>query len=163
MSEGGIVTEWNRRGYLFWWVQIPGWLLLIYLVFAQGITAFSYDLGVAIGTQEPASRITDVGVAFWYGFALGDLLIYIPLLCAGLIGHARGARWGQLLLAAAMGITAYWPVVCLAALVKACGASGWNISSEIQYWIVCVTVFVWGIFGLSVIVKDVVKQEKVRE
>ena len=55
------------------------------------------------------------------------------------------------------------PLVCLAALVKACGASGWNISSEIQYWIVCVTVFVWGIFGLSVIVKDVVKQEKVRE
>ena len=74
---------------------MPGWLLLAYLIYAQGISAFSYELGVAMGTQEPSHRISEVGAAFWYGFALGDLLIYIPVLCAGLIGHVRGARWGR--------------------------------------------------------------------
>ena len=73
-----------RRGFSFWAVQGPGWLLLIYLIVAQGITAFSYDLGVAMGTQEPAELITEVGTAFWYGFAFADLVIYIPLLLAGL-------------------------------------------------------------------------------
>ena len=43
----------RNRGANFWAIQLPGWLLLIYLVYAQGITAFGYDIGVAMGTQEP--------------------------------------------------------------------------------------------------------------
>jgi hypothetical protein len=42
----------SKYGASFWGLQIPGWLLLIYLVYAQGITAFGYDIGVAMGTQE---------------------------------------------------------------------------------------------------------------
>jgi hypothetical protein len=55
----------RKRKASFWMLQVPGWLLLAYLVYAQGITAFGYQLGVQMGTQEPAETITEVGAAFW--------------------------------------------------------------------------------------------------
>jgi len=122
------MTTTRKRGFSFWAFQGLGWLLLIYLIYAQGISALNFELGVAMGTQEPVKVVTEVGVAFWYGFALGDLLVYIPILCLGLIGHLRGTHWGRIALAAALGITVYWPVVSLAALVDARDAAGWNVS-----------------------------------
>ena len=144
----------HKQGKAFWGIQIPGWLLLIYLVYAQGITAFGYDLGVSMGTQEPVESITEVGAAFWYGFAFGDLLIYIPVLLAGLIGHIRAKRWGVICMASALGITVYWPIVCLAALVHARGAPGWNIADETPYWIVLLLVAAWGVWGLIAITRE---------
>lgn len=144
----------KRRGSVFWALQAPGWLLLIYLVYAQGITAFSYDLGVAMGTQEPAETITEVGTAFWYGFAIGDLLIYIPILLVGLVGHARGTQWGRVGLAAALGITAYWPIVCLVAMGSARDAAGWNVPNEASYWVVCTVIAVWGAWGLLTVMRE---------
>jgi len=132
----------------FWSIQCPGWLLLAYLVYAQGITAFGYEIGVRMGTQEPASEITEVGAAFWYGFALADLVFYIPILALGLLGHLRRTRWGQVLLGAGLGITVYWPIVCLAALVDAREAAGWNLTDEAPYWIVCLTIAAWGAWAL---------------
>ncbi len=73
LGTAGMTTT-ARRGFVFWALQGPGWLLLIYLIYAQGISACRYELDVSMGTQEPAKQITEVGVAFWYGFALGDLL-----------------------------------------------------------------------------------------
>ncbi len=147
-----MTTE-NKHGIGFWAIQIPGWLLLIYLVYAQGISAFNYELGVSMGTQESVENITEVGAAFWYGFALADLLFYIPVLCVGLIGHMRNTRWGRITLAAALGITVYWPIVSLAALVAARDASGWNIADEGAYWIVCLLIAAWGVLGLWLVVK----------
>ena len=69
-----------KRDITSWLIQGPGWLLLLYLVYAQAIPAFNYETGVAMGTQESAEVVSDVGVAFWYGFAFGDLLAYIPFL-----------------------------------------------------------------------------------
>ena len=143
-----------KRSRAFWFLHVTGWLMLIYLVYAQGITAFGYDLGVAMGTQEPAEMITEVGTAFFYGFALGDLLTYIPILAAGLIGHMRGREWGRLVLAAALGITVYWPIVCLATLVEARDAAGWNISSEMPYWIVLSLITAWGAWGLWFVMRE---------
>lgn len=143
----------KKRPVSFWFLQGPGWFLLIYLVFAQGIAAFSYDLGVSMGTQEPKEVITEVGAAFWYGFAFGDLLIYIPILFIGLIGHARGMQWGRFGLAAALGITVYWPVVSLAAMVDARNAAGWGIASEVPYWIVCTLIAIWGVWSLFLIMR----------
>ncbi len=142
-----------ERGAVFWGVQIPGWVLLIYLVYAQGITAFSYDLGVIMGTQEPAENITEVGAAFFYGFAFGDLLLYIPLLLAGLVGHLRRKYWGQICMAAALGITVYWPIVCLASLADARGAPGWHIGSETPFWIVLPLIAAWGLWGLITLLR----------
>jgi len=143
----------SHRDFGFWALQCPGWLLLAYLSYAQGIPAFDYELGVTMGTQEPANAITEVGTAFWYGFAFGDLVTYIPLLAWGLIGHLRDAPWGRIVLGAAMGITVYWPVVSLAVLVKARDAAGWRITSEMPYWIVCVAIALWGAWGLWELVK----------
>ncbi len=138
----------TRRGIGFWGVQGPGWLLLAYLVYAQGVPAFDYDLGVAMGTQEPATAISEVGVAFWWGFAFGDLVVYIPLLVLGLVGHLMGTDWGRVALAAALGITLYWPVVCLAAVTDARGAPGWSLAGEIAYWIVLPPIALWALWGL---------------
>lgn len=129
------------------WLQIPGWVLLAYLVYAQAIPAFDYELGVLMGTQESAESITEVGAAFWYGFALADLLIYIPLLGAGLLGHRLGYRWWRAILGAALGITVYWPVVVLATAVDARDAPGWEID-EMAYWIVLPLIAAWAVWGL---------------
>ena len=137
-----------KRDVNFWLIQLPGWLLLFYLVYAQAIPAFDYDTGVAMGTQESAEMITEVGTAFFYGFAFGDLVSYIPLLAIGLIGHWIGKMWGRVILAAALGITVYWPIVCLAAVVAARDAAGWNPGDETPYWIVLPLIAFWGLWGL---------------
>lgn len=136
----------DRRELLL--VQIPGWLLLVYLVYAQVPAAFDYELGVRMGTQEPVEAITEVGAAFWYGFALADLLVYIPILAAGLLGLWRDCRWGPAVLGAALGITIYWPVVALAAAVDARDAEGWAID-ETLYWIVLPIITLWALVALS--------------
>ena len=99
-------------------------------------------------TQEPAKVVSEVGVAFWYGFALGDLLTYIPLLAVGLVGFGAGKKWGRIILAAALGVTIYWPVVCLVAVAAARDAEGWNLADEAPYWIVLPVITLWGIWAL---------------
>jgi hypothetical protein len=136
------------EGLAFWAVQGPGWLLFLYLAVAQCLSAFDYGLGVRMGTQEPAERITEVGAAFWWGLAVGDLVFYTPLLGAGLVGHLFGWFWGGPLLAAALGITVYWPIVCLATVRAARGAPGWSLPKEASYWIVLPAIALWGIWGL---------------
>ena len=141
------------RGPAYWWLQIPGWLLLAYLFYAQAIPAFDYELGVRMGTQEAARKITEVGAAFWYGFAFSDLVVYIPLLGAGLIGQYLARPWWRVIFGAALGITIYWPVVVLAAAVDARGASGWDLD-ETAYWIVLPTIAAWALWGVSRVVRD---------
>lgn len=132
------------------WLQIPGWLLFAYLVYAQALPAFDYELGVSMGTQEPAAKITEVGTAFWYGFAFADLVLYIPLLGLGLLGHRRDRRWWRPVLGAALGITIYWPIVVLAAAVDARDAAGWHID-DTAYWIVLPTIAAWALWWLVAI------------
>jgi hypothetical protein len=138
----------NSRAFVYWGIQGPGWALLLYLLVAQAIPAFDYEIGVRMGTQESAVAITEVGAAFWYGFAFADLVAYIPLLAIGLTLYWLNHRWASPVLAAALGITVYWPVVCLAAVVSARGADGWNLPNETGFWIVLPLVFLWGAFAL---------------
>ena len=141
-------TSPQRTTIGFWSLQGPGWLLVAYLVYAQAVPALDYELGVAMGTQESATIISEVGTAFWYGFAFGDLVVYIPLLAVGLIGHWGKRAWSPPVLGAALGITVYWPIVCLAAVVAARGAEGWALPSELAYWIVLPTIALWGSWAL---------------
>jgi len=138
----------TERSVSYWIVQGPGWVLLLYLLYAQAIPAFDYQLGVRMGTQESAENVTEVGAAFWYGFAFADLITYIPLLAAGLVGHRLACRWGPMVLSAALGITVYWPVVCLATVVAASDAAGWSLSNENNFWIALPLIASWGAFGL---------------
>ena len=138
----------RSRGAGFWFLQATGWLLFAYLVYAQAMPAFDYDLGVRMGTQEPAAQITDVGVAFWYGFAFADAVFYIPLLAVGLAGMVLGTAWGRVAMIGALGITVYWPVVCLAAIARARGAAGWSLPNEADYWVVLPLIAAWALWGL---------------
>lgn len=135
----------------FWIVQLPGWLLFVYLIVAQCTAAFSYSLGVRMGTQEPAERVTGVGVAMFQGFAGADLIFYTPLLGIGLSGHFLAAPWSDLILGAALGITVYWPIVCLWVVRVARESSGWNLPKERHYWIVLPVITIWGFVCLVVL------------
>ena len=132
----------------FWIIQFPGWLLFAYLVVAQCTAAVSYTLGVRMGTQEPPERITNVGVAFFKGYAGADLIFYVPLLGLGLLGHAFGASWFMVVLGAAMGISVYWPIACLWTVRAARGAEGWDLPKEEQYWVVLPLIAGWAALGL---------------
>lgn len=144
----------SQRGIGFWLVQGPGWLLVGYLAYAQGIAAFDYDLGVALGTQEPAAQITPVGVAFWWAFAFADVVFYLPLLIAGLIGHWLSTAWAKSLLSAALAITVYWPIVSLAAVYAASGADGWSLPKESEYWLVLPVIAAWAAWALWRLVRS---------
>ena len=134
--------------HTFWIIQIPGWLLFVYLAIAQCVAAFDYQLGVDMGTQEPPEHITSVGVAFFKGFAFADLVFYTPLLGIGLVAQALQASWAVLALGAALGITVYWPITCLATVYSARGIPGWSLPKEWQFWIVLPVIALWGLAGL---------------
>jgi hypothetical protein len=144
----------GRSAVEFWILQISGWALLLYLIYAQCMPAFNYDLGVRMGTQEPASQVTEVGVAFWWGFAFGDLVTYVPLLFAGLIGHIAGWPRARMALAAAFGITFYWPAVSLATVHAAHGLEGWTLQDESLYWIVLPLISLWGLVCLWLLARE---------
>lgn len=139
----------------FWTIQVPGWILFAYLVVAQCTAAVSYSLGVSMGTQEPAERITDVGVAFFKGYAGADLVFYVPLLGVGLLGYAVEAPWSGVVLGAALGVTVYWPIACLWTVRAARGAEGWDLPKEEQYWVVLPLIAGWAALGLVTILVTV--------
>ncbi len=144
MLSDKVVQQKRKGNFASRFLQISGWIFLIYLAYAQFIPVFDYQLGVQMGTQEPATQVTEVGVAYWWAFAFADLVIYAPLLIFGLIGHLLETSWGRISLAAAMGITVYWPIVSMAAVVSARGANGWDLPNEGQYWIVLPLISIWG-------------------
>ncbi len=69
-------------------------------------------------------------------------------------------KWGRIFLSAALGITVYWPLVCLAAVVAARNAAGWNITNEIDYWIVLPLISLWGAWGLRFILNEAPQEHK---
>ena len=143
----------SNKPVVFWFIQGPGWLLFAYLVYAQAIPAFDYDLGVRMGTQESAMVITEVGTAFWYGFAFADLVFYIPILAIGLAGHWKESPWCHAVLGAALGITIYWPITALATVVAARDASQWNLSNETPYWVVLPLIVLWASWSFWQIIR----------
>ena len=79
---------------------------------------------------------------------MGDAVFYIPLLLVGLIGLAKGSHLGKNLMIAAMGITVYWPIVCLVAVATARGAPGWTLPKESEYWVVLPIIATWAAWVL---------------
>jgi len=87
--------------------------LLLLLLIGQVGALIHYDLMVKLGLQESKEIVGDMGVAINKGFAAGDTIIYAPLIILGMIGLWFKKTWGMILMAAAFGISAYWPMVCL--------------------------------------------------
>ena len=136
------------RGFDFWGLQIVGWLLVVWMTLTQCLSAIFWDQAVEWGLQEGADQTTEVGAAFGYGFAFGDLAFYVPIFAVGLIGHAKNKAWGGIALAAALGITVYWPIVSLAAVTKASNAPGWMLEYQTLYWIILPPIILWAVWGL---------------
>ena len=86
--------------------------------------------------------------------------MYIPLLGAGLLGHLRGLPWGRVVLGAALGITVYWPLVSLAALVAGRDAAEWDVANETPYWVVCLSIALWGLCGLWILLRTTSRYAK---
>lgn len=122
-------------------IEIPGWLMFWYLFVGQCIPGVHYEWGVAMGTQDPDTTVTEVGVAFWKGFATADLVFYVPLLGYGLW------TWNYSSLAAALGVTVYWPIVCLVAASKARDAPGWSLDTA-PFYVVLPIIILWACASL---------------
>jgi hypothetical protein len=136
------------RGAGFWFLQVSGWLFVLYLITAQGISAFDYELGVSMGTQDAVDNVTEIGVAFWRGFAIAYVIVYIPLFLIGLVGHFIGKNWGKIALAGALAITIYWPITCFIAITIAKKSEAWTAELPFVYYIVLPVFVVWGLWGL---------------
>ncbi len=137
--------------YADWIIQGPGWALVLYLLVTQCTSAISYGFGVRYGFQEPESRITAIGTALFWGFALADLVFYAPLLALALVADLLNWAASDALLGAALGVTVYWPIVCLATVKRARGVENWHLPKEGQYWLALPAIILWGLVSLLLI------------
>ncbi|MFA5811439.1 MAG: hypothetical protein WC956_03810, partial [bacterium] len=88
-----------------WFMTIVGILLLAVLIFGQMMAFIDYDFTVSLGLQEPAEMIGVMGIAVNKAFGLGDTVVYVPLLVAGLAGLWLRKQWGVFAMAGALAIT----------------------------------------------------------
>ncbi len=125
-----------------------GILLTILLLLGQSFSLINYKLTVSMGLQESAEEITTLGIAWAKAFALGDTLIYIPLLIAGIFGVIKHKNWGFYTFFAALAISAYWPVVNLAAIYI--GRNEINLLPEkyISFTILLPLITLYGLWGM---------------
>ena len=114
----------------------------------QGLPAFNYELGVRMGTQDSADVVTEVGVAFWKGFSFADMLFYIPLLGYALATYDDVTQKNKTYLAAALGITVSWPIVCLKAAISARGAPGWSLDDR-PFLILLPVIILWAAWQMA--------------
>ncbi|HEY4774519.1 MAG TPA: hypothetical protein VIH40_06835 [Xanthobacteraceae bacterium] len=132
----------------FWVLEGVGILLCVLLLAGQTVALIDYDLTVSLGLQEPASEITEIGVIFNKAFGAADTFLYLPLLVIGLVGFWFRRMWGTIALAAALGITAYWPIFSLYALYAAIGTPGFTFSRHTSYTFMLVPISVYALWGL---------------
>ncbi len=131
------------------WVLI-GIGILLNIMYLVGLTmsVINYDFTVSVGLQEPASEITEIGVAFNKGFGLGDSLFYMPVFIIGIIGLIRKTSTGFYMMIGAMAITVYWPIVCLTTVYFAKGSPGWGFSDYTSYTILLSLIAIYGLWGM---------------
>lgn len=170
-KQGTVVRNLKRKPNTndtsLWLVELPGWLLLLYLILVQVPSAVNYNWGVQAGVQETPEQITPIGVAFGKGCARTDVAVYIPLLAAGLVGYGGygqgGGRrqrkeWGRVCLVAATGMTIYWTLEYMFALPEA--RSSWNLGDETAYWVVLPIIALWAFATLGYLAMLQVPEEQ---
>ena len=138
----------NNRPAGLWFMTICAVPLFAILVLGQMMSFIDYDFTVSLGLQEPAEMVTLMGVAVNKAFGLGDTIVYIPLLVAGLAGLWLRRRWGAPAMTGALAITAYWPVVSFSLLIFARGTPGFNFERFLPYGIVLALIFLYAVWGM---------------
>lgn len=112
-------------------------------------SAIILNIFYLIGLQEPVEDITAIGVALNKGFGFGDTVIYMPLFIAGIIGLLLKRTWGYIGMVASLGITIYWPTVCMAVVLFARGSEGWYFNDYSSYAILLGLIAIYGAWGLA--------------
>lgn len=89
------------------------------------------------------------GIGFWVLQVPGWVIVALLILGQGIAAfdYELAVRMGTQD-SAALGITVYWPVVCLATVVAARDAEGWNPANVDTFWIVLPLIALWGAWGL---------------
>ncbi len=123
-------------------------LLVVLLFLGQTLALFNYELAVSLGLQESAEEFGGVGIAYAKGFGFGDTIIYIPLLIFGIIGLIKVKKWGLYSMFAALGITAYWPMVNLYAVLIGRGVINLTSDKYITYSILLPLITIYGLWGM---------------
>ncbi len=139
----------NIKGIAYWFLIIFALLLLLMLLIGQTGGLINYQMAVRLGLQESTDVITQFGVAMNRGFAAADTIIYVPLVVFAILGFLCKKRWGLICMAGVMGITAYWPLVCLLTLIFAHGTPGFSFDSYLAYSVVLGTISLLGVWGLA--------------
>ena len=129
-------------------------LLSLILIVGQTYSLINYDLIVSIGLQESVEEITEIGVAWAKAFALGDTIVYIPLLILGIIGLLKRKRWGYFTMFASLAISAYWPVVNLSAIYIGRHEIALNPDKYISFSIILPLVTLYGLWGMWYLYKN---------
>ena len=80
-------------------------------------------------------------LSFWFLQASGWVFV-------AYLVYAQGVSALDYDYGVAMGITVYWPIVCLSTVVAVRGAPGWSLPKESDYWIALPLIALWGIWSL---------------
>ena len=141
----------NKRKIEFWFLMIPGILILLMLIFGQMMAVVDYEFTVSIDMQEPVEVVDEFGVAMNKAFGVSDTIIYLPLLLFGLVGLWLRKPWGLFTMFGALAITAYWPVIHIFYVLYAEGLPGFYFT-EFTSFIITLTIITsyafWGMYYL---------------
>ena len=138
----------------FWFVMVSGIVLLVLLILGQTMSFINYDFTVSLGLQEPVDEIGKLGVEVNKAFGVGDTIIYVPILIAGLIGLWRKKEWGVFLLGGAFAITAYWPMVCLFIILFGNSLPNFNYVDLTSITITLILFTIYGLWGMWYVYKN---------
>ena len=142
------------KNKISFWILIGfGIILSLLLLCGQTLALFDYDLTVKLGLQESEKEVGAVGISYAKGFGFGDTLIYLPMLLLGIIGLLKNKKWGYFSMFGAMAITAYWPLVCLYAVLSDRAAITLTNEKYITYSILLPLITIYGLCGMLHIIK----------
>ncbi len=138
----------KKRTAGFWFLLIPGILILLMLIFGQMTAVIDYDFAVSIDLQEPAEVFSDFGVAMNKAFGVSDTLIYLPLLLFGLIGLWLKKSWGVFTMFGALAITAYWPMMHIFYVLYAEGLPGFHFTEFTSFITTLIIITLYALWGM---------------
>lgn len=138
----------HRRDFTFWILIILSIVLALFLLVGQTFSLINYDLIVSFGLQESVEEVTALGIAWAKAFALGDTLVYIPLLIVGIIGLLKRKKWGFYTMLSSLAISTYWPIVNLSAIYFGRNEMALDPGKYVSFSIILPLITLYGFWGI---------------
>ncbi len=135
------------------------WVMSAFLVFAIGFillgqtgALLDYGFTVRLGLQESSASVGEYGVQVNRAFGLADTLVYLPVLIGALAGLVLRRPWALTALAAAAGLSLYWPVCSTGLLVFLRGVPDFHLVPNPIYWVIFALFILFGLWMLWYVV-----------